>query len=90
MTAFPEGYKWFSLKIPLLNKKPFNVLDVASGSFSTLAYLHDSGLADVEAVDPLAEEYVKMIRDYGLQCPVMLKAFSAERLSNYYGANFLT
>jgi 2-polyprenyl-3-methyl-5-hydroxy-6-metoxy-1,4-benzoquinol methylase len=51
------------------NSRP-SVLDVGCGPVSSLAHLVHEGLATVDGVDPLTEEYSQLLKNYGKKSPV--------------------
>lgn len=61
--------------------RPPRVLDVGSGPLSTLAWAVERGLADVTAVDPLAERYGALLVERNFSYPVTPVPGEGEKLT---------
>jgi SAM-dependent methyltransferase len=59
-------------------------LDVGSGPLSTLAWAHDQGLMEVQAADPLADEYNAILRQHAIDFPVKPVPVAGERLTTRF------
>jgi SAM-dependent methyltransferase len=85
--AFPQEIFWVLGKMKSLESIPLlSILDVGSGPFSTLAHLQDVGRAKVRATDPLAHEYLKLMKQRDHQFPVLPEAVLAEEMEQALGA----
>jgi SAM-dependent methyltransferase len=70
-------------------RKPFagqalQALDVGSGPLSTLAWAHDVGLLQVQAADPLADEYARMLREHHIDFPCPAVQVACENLTSRF------
>lgn len=57
------------------------VLDVGSGPISVLAWGHEEGLFRLTCVDPLAQEYHRLLHNYGVSAPTEILAAYGEELA---------
>ncbi|QSB16861.1 class I SAM-dependent methyltransferase [Natronosporangium hydrolyticum] len=64
--------------------RPALILDAGAGPFSTLAWASEQRLAEVVAVDPLAEAYAQMLAEYGYEYPVIARTGSGEQLCDLF------
>lgn len=84
--VLPREIAWILEVMPHLERKrPWKALDVGSGPMSTLAYLQETGMAGVEAIDPLAEEYCHIMSEHQYGYPVLPRKGTAEELSAIFG-----
>ena len=60
------------------------VLDVGAGPLTVLGYAHPDCRIDLFATDPLAHEYVGLLREAGLDAPVLPLKVEAERLPDVF------
>lgn len=61
-----------------------SVLDIGSGPLSTLAWAAERGLANVVAIDPLAEQYREMMTELGIHYPVIPETGVGEQLTDQF------
>lgn len=59
-------------------------LDVGSGPLSTLAWAHDVGLMEVQAADPLADEYNRMLSEHHIDFPCPAVGVACEELTSRF------
>jgi SAM-dependent methyltransferase len=64
--------------------EPVKALDVGSGPLSTLAWAHDVGLMEVQAADPLADEYNRMLREHHIDFPCPAIGVACEQLTSRF------
>ncbi len=60
-------------------------LDLGSGPLSNLAWAHETGLLDVTAADPLGDSYGDLIRELGIDYPLLPSAVGGEDLLEHFG-----
>jgi len=72
-------------KLRNVNHRPPKVLDVGSGPLSMLAYGHHNHIIDLTCVDPLADEYARLLTHYGYTIEYPIIAGYAEHLSKIFG-----
>ena len=72
----------------LLNAKSRpRLLDVGGGPVSRLMYAAVHGMIDIVSIDPLADEYLKLLNKYGLDVKVKPIAGKGETILNQFGEN---
>jgi SAM-dependent methyltransferase len=64
--------------------QPVKALDVGSGPLSTLAWAHDAGLMEVQAADPLADEYGRLLREHHIDFPCPAVGVACEQLTSRF------
>ena len=70
----------------LKSEKPI-ILDVGSGPLSMLSYVKENDLADLKAVDPLAEEYKLLLEKYNYNIKYPLIECPGEKLTEKFEEN---
>lgn len=62
-----------------------SILDVGAGPVTVVGKSHDTKLLRITAVDPLADEYAKLLAKYRLDPPVRTQRGSGEELAALFG-----
>lgn len=68
-------------------KKEVRILDVGAGPLTYLGKVHKDISISIDAVDPLADEYDRLLKKYNIVPPVRTKYGSAENLSELFCEN---
>jgi len=63
-----------------------SILDVGAGPLTALGYRYPGKTLTIVAVDPLADEYDRLLRDAGLDPPVRTIAVAGEALLEHFGS----
>jgi len=63
-----------------------SILDVGAGPLTRLGYRYPGKTLEIVAVDPLAGEYDRLLREAGLEPPVRTIAVAGERLLEHFGS----
>lgn len=82
-------------KLPLQNeitkllpdKKEIKILDVGAGPLTYLGKVHYKSYLKIDAIDPLAEEYNRILNKYQLSPPIRTTKLAAEKLGEKYSEN---
>ncbi len=80
--AVPDVVAWAVRRTSVARPR---VVDLGSGPLSVLAAAHEHGAVDVTAVDPLADDYARLIDERGWDYPVVPTAGSGETLADVVG-----
>ncbi len=73
--------------IDILDLVDVNILDVGAGPLTILGKIHPTKNLHITAVDPLAEEYDKLLEKYGVIPPVRTQYSPAEEVAERFGHN---
>jgi SAM-dependent methyltransferase len=60
------------------------VLDVGSGPLSTVAWIAEEGLGEVDAIDPLGAEYAALLEELGIDFPIVPRPGCGEKLHELF------
>ncbi len=71
----------------LPNSKEVNILDVGAGPFTYLGKIYEDVKLNIIAVDPLADEYDKILFKYSVSPLVHTKKLEAEKLTTKFNKN---
>jgi SAM-dependent methyltransferase len=63
-----------------------SILDVGAGPLTMLGYRYPGKTLTIVAVDPLADEYERLLRDAGLSAPVPTIPVAGEALLEHFGS----
>ena len=66
--------------------REISILDVGAGPLTLLGYRHPGKTIEIVAVDPLAGEYDRLLREAGLEPPVRTIAVAGEALLEHFGS----
>ena len=66
---------------------PLRLLEVGSGPASILGHMHWQKQVDLVLVDPLADEYNKLLDELGLDPPVRVRKMTGEELTGHFPAD---
>jgi SAM-dependent methyltransferase len=69
-----------------LGADTISILDVGAGPLTRLGYRYPGKTLEIVAVDPLAGEYDRLLREAGLEPPVRTIAVAGERLLEHFGS----
>ncbi|HKX46828.1 MAG TPA: class I SAM-dependent methyltransferase, partial [Planctomycetota bacterium] len=69
----------------LCGRRPLRAVDLGSGPLTTLAWGHEHGALVVDAVDPLADEYRKLIERHRVAYPVIPRRGFGETFADVVG-----
>lgn len=64
-----------------------SVLDVGAGPLTSLGYRYPGKTLTIVPVDPLADEYERLLRDAGLEPPVRTIQVAGEALLDHFGSH---
>jgi SAM-dependent methyltransferase len=70
-----------------IKTKPLETLEIGSGPTSGLAWGVDRGLVNVFAIDPLAEEYKKILKKNKINYPIIPRKIEGEKINKYFKKN---
>ena len=85
---FPPFFLDYITKIKERSKcQRVKVLDIGAGPLSPLGWGVDQNLFDLVAIDPLAEEYSKILNKYNISFPVKPIECSGEELTTIFDEN---
>jgi SAM-dependent methyltransferase len=73
-------------RIADLATDPVEILDVGAGPMTALGKVHPAKLLQITAVDPLAADYDRLLRQAGISPPVPTVRCAGEELVSKYGA----
>lgn len=92
--AFAEEYTFMvqadaelrpEMKALLPYKDGLKIIDVGAGPMTMMGKRYDGRIIDITAVDPLADEYDKILERYGIVPAIRTQKCAAEELSERYG-----
>ena len=63
-----------------------SIVDVGAGPVTALGFSHPGKKLSIVAVDPLADEYDRLLRDAGLRPPVRTRRVAGEELLEHFGS----
>jgi hypothetical protein len=78
---------WHRELVDMIAADRVSILDVGAGPITVLGKWHASKILSITAVDPLAEEYARLIARYGLEPPVRTRKGTGENLVELFGRN---
>jgi SAM-dependent methyltransferase len=73
-------------EVERLPQESLSILDVGSGPVTNAGFCHPRKRISLVPVDPLADEYDRMLRAAGLEPPVRTHRVAGERLLDHFGA----
>ena len=85
--AAPIEDEWLARAIEELPGEKVAILDVGSGPLTSVGKVHPGRELSVVAVDPLADDYVGLLRERGIDAPVLPTACAGEKLFERFGEN---
>jgi 2-polyprenyl-3-methyl-5-hydroxy-6-metoxy-1,4-benzoquinol methylase len=78
---------WHRELVDMIAADRVSILDVGAGPVTDLGKIHGSKILSITAVDPLADEYARLIAKYGLEPPVRTRKGAGEHLLELFGKN---
>jgi SAM-dependent methyltransferase len=67
--------------------KAISILDVGAGPLTALGYRYPGKKLTIVPVDPLADEYERLLRDAGFEPPIRTIAVAGEALLRHFGSS---
>lgn len=83
---FPEVVLPYLERLRSRHEGAIRALDVGCGPISPLAWGVDQGLLELTAVDPLADEYIRLLENHGIRYPVVPRRGAGEDLADLFEA----
>jgi SAM-dependent methyltransferase len=71
--------------IERLSQRQISILDVGAGPVTKVGYVHPQKDVTIVPVDPLADDYDRLLRAAGLEPPVRTIRVAGSRLLEYFG-----